>query len=331
MIEPTLVQLRIVAALLFLTTTLAVGVYLVRRKRVARLLGDAVVIRQLLGADLAAIPWPRVAPVLIAAAGLAIALLDPALAATRTSPAGPVVLLLDASGSMLVDDLGRSRLEVQREFARALVAELPDIPIGLVAFSGRAFSLTPPTLDRGAVEMYLSALDPTIVTQSGSGFGAAIRQGVGLLGAGGEGGGVLVLLGDGDETENPEASLEAAALAARQGTRIHSVGVGTNAGGPVPALDLTTGAREGHLLAPGGDPLVSRLDEGFLTAIANRTGGTFSRAEEPGSVAAVRGAILSAAGPNLPVRGIPRYGWLAGAALLLLLVEPIAARREIDR
>src|SRR5690606_19277247 len=151
---------------------------------------------------------------------------DPSLASGRRAARGPVVLLLDASSSMLADDADGRRIDAEREFARHLVEALPDVPIGIVAFAGRAFSLTPPTRDRGSVEMYLATLDPTIVTRSGSALGAAIRQGIGLLGGSDRpSGGTIVLIGDGDETDDPEAGLEAAALARRSGVVVHTVGV----------------------------------------------------------------------------------------------------------
>src|SRR5690606_35960234 len=136
--------------------------YVRRRRRMAGGIGDREIVRGLLGIDLFAIPWTRLALVAGAATALAVALADPSLASGRRAARGPVVLLLDASSSMLVDDAGSRRIDAERALARDVVAALPDVPIGIVAFAGRAFSLTPPTRDRGAIEMYLSTLDPTI-------------------------------------------------------------------------------------------------------------------------------------------------------------------------
>jgi hypothetical protein len=181
MTVPTLTVLRILAAATLLLILAGLAGHVLRRRSVARALGDPGVIRQLLGEDIGAIPWRRIVPIGLAAGLLALALLDPALAARRSGGSGPVVLLLDASGSMLVGDVGGTRIELQRAVAQAFVRAIPDLPVGIVAFAGRAFSLTPPTRDRTSVEMYLATLDPTIVTQTGSALGAAIRQGVSLL------------------------------------------------------------------------------------------------------------------------------------------------------
>src|SRR5690606_33768550 len=99
-----------------------------------------------------------------------------------------------------------------------------------------------PTPDPGALELYLEALDPAIVTQSGSSLAAAIRQATSLLSADGDGaGGTILLVSDGDAPD-PRAEIEEAArLAAGLGVRILAVGVGTERGASVPDVDLATG------------------------------------------------------------------------------------------
>jgi Ca-activated chloride channel homolog len=327
-IEPTLFQLRVIAAVFVLLLLVAITFFVLRRRRVARALGDSILIRHLLGTDLAALPWSRLVPVVLGAIALGGALLDPSLAATRSTVNGPVILLLDASGSMLVDDVGRPRLEAQRGVARALVSALPDLPVGIVAFAGRAFSLTPPTRDRGSLDMYLAALDPTMVTQSGSALGAAIRQGLGLLSASGTiAGGTIVLMGDGDETEDSEAALDAAELARRAGVTIHTVGIGSVEGAGVPALNMSTGVSEGYLQDLGGSTLVSRLNEDFLRSISRAGGGTYVLASQPDALPRLRDAIRATPNPaETPAGAFPRYAWLATAALILLVIEPIADR-----
>src|SRR5690606_22450486 len=99
-------------------------------------------------------------------------------------------------------------------------------------------------------------------------------------------------------------------------------------GGPVPAVDLTTGQAEGFLRNAGGEIEVSRVGESLLASIARRSaGGIHLSASDPaaGELLArqVRPSAATAAAP--PGR-TPRYAWLAGAALLFLLVEPVGDR-----
>ncbi|MEX2570810.1 MAG: VWA domain-containing protein [Gemmatimonadota bacterium] len=319
-----LTLMTLAAAVFTALTLLALAMYVRRRRRVADGFADADILRQLLGGDLKATPWRRIALVAAAALALAGALLDPALARDPAPRPGPVVLLLDASGSMLVDDTGPPRLELQRTAARALIQAIPDRAIGIVAFAGSAYALTPPTRDRGALEMYLAALDPTIVTQNGSALGAAIRQGLGLLAApDGAARGTIVLFGDGGETENPGAALAAAALAGDNDVRLYTVGVGTPMGGPVPALDLADGSLQGFLRDANGELLVSRLDEDLLRAIAARGEGIYLDARDAGTTGALREAIQGRAGEERQQGSVPPFIWLACFAFALLLLEPL--------
>lgn len=316
--------LRIVAGAFLLIMAAAIALYIRRRRAVAALVGDRALLRQLLGADLHRLPGLRLALVLLATAALTLALLDPTVSSAPPTRMGPAVLLLDASGSMLTDDVGPRRIDLQRELAEELAAELSEVPVGIVAFAGRAYALSPPTLDRTSVAMYLESLDPTIVTQSGSAVGAAIRQGLGLLSAAGTpAGGSLVLFSDGDDTEDADAALEAAELARENGVQVHVVGVGTPAGGPVPALDIVTGAVEGFLRNPDGSVLVSRLGVDLLESIARAGGGAYVAAGTGSVVERLAPLFEAPAAPDPAPDGLPLYAWLAGAALLLLVVEPL--------
>ena len=325
MIELTRLHLAIAAALLILALGLGLCAFVRRRGKVVAALGDAEVLRQM-GLAVDGRPWRRILVPACGGLALAGALLDPSLGAGPPARRGPVVLLLDASGSMLVHDTGAPRLAIQRELASDLVAQLGDTPIGVVAFAGRAFSLTPPTRDLGAVDMYLSTVDPTIVTQSGSALGAAIRQGLGLITAGeGGAGGTIILIGDGDETDDEAAALEAAELAGRNEISIHSLGVGSEEGAPVPSIDLSTGTASGYLTDDNGEAIISRAQPALLRDIAERSdGGVYVSAAEQGAVSRIVETIRpSGSGIGTGEGAWPLYFWLGLAAFLMLLLQPL--------
>ncbi|MDR0788439.1 MAG: VWA domain-containing protein [Gemmatimonadota bacterium] len=331
----------LIAVLLLALLGLGIASYIRRRRRVARLIGDRELTRALTGLDLGTDPWLRLA--LVALAGLAIggALLDPAVTGRRSASQGSVVLLMDASGSMLADDAGGRRLDAARTLAHLLVQALPDTPVGVVAFAGRAFSLTPPTRDAGALRMYLDAVDPTVVIQTGSASSLALRQGLGLLSTSGNAaGGTLILLGDGDETDNRDEAFDAASLARRAGVAVHTVGVGGSRDVPVPAFDPATGEIRGFLTGDDGQPLTTRRSDAFLRGLARRGGGTDfvldgSAGGDRSAQAIVRELTIrvrrSAGGADSSQReGVPLYVWLAAGALALLLAEPWLAVRELQ-
>lgn len=322
---------RVAAAALPPVLALAVWGYVRRRRAVGSRLGDRLLLARLAGEDLLAVPWRRVVPVLLAGVLLGAALLDPRWGeATEGAPVrgGAVVLVLDASSSMLVEDLPPNRLEAERAAARELLRSLPGTPAAVVVFAGRAYALVPPTVDRGALDLYLEALHPSMVTQSGSSLAAAVRQGVGLLAAGDAdpSAGALVLVSDGDAREGPEELREAVALARRAGVRIHTLGAGTAAGAPVPDIDLATGERLGVKREPGGEVAVSRLNEELLREVAASSGGSYAALSAPGAVEALATRLQGKAGTEGTGAGgrVPRYPWFAAGALLLLLGEALA-------
>jgi hypothetical protein len=74
------------------------------------------------------------------------------------------VIAVDVSRSMLAEDVAPSRLQRAVREARRLVEDLPGDRLGLIAFAGKSYILAPLTVDGGAVEMYLDALDPDIAS-----------------------------------------------------------------------------------------------------------------------------------------------------------------------
>jgi Ca-activated chloride channel homolog len=310
---------RILAAVLVPLLLLALWAFVARRRRVARAIGDRDLVRRIVGVDLARTPWAR-------------ALAAPLPGAAEPAGAGPagIVLVLDASVSMLAADAEPDRMEVMRRAARAVADGAEGTPVGIIAFAGRAYVLSPPTTDRTAIDLYLTALDPGMVVQSGSEVAGAIRQGIALLAGGGGRGGEIVLLSDGDASDEAEEIRAAATLAGRAGVRVHVGGTGRPGGAPVPAADLATGQREGVMRDPAGEVIVSRLGEDLLREVASRAGGSYLRLEREGDADRMAG-VVGRAGAAPAEQRAPIYPWLAGAAILLLLAEGAVQRREARR
>ena len=71
-----------------------------------------------------------------------------------------MVLALDASLSMMAQDERPSRLERMKEEVRRLRAVSPGDRMGVLAFAGRSYVLSPLTIDEGALDLFLDNLDP---------------------------------------------------------------------------------------------------------------------------------------------------------------------------
>lgn len=321
--RPTLLWL--VAAL---PLTVAAGVWLWtrRRRRVARALGSASLLERLGAGDLSRLPTGRLILLAVAAAALGTAAAGPRWgleSVEEQSASADLVLALDVSKSMLAQDIAPNRLERERVLARRVLRELPGDRIGLVAFAGRAYVLAPMTVDHGALQLYLDALDPEIVSQGGSSLAAAVRQATDLArGREDAGLGTVLLVTDGEALEEEEAVVEAAERAARFGITVHAVGVGTRDGSPIPASE---GEPEGYKRGPDGEIVISRLGEPLLREVASITGGRYERLGEAGATDAVlrtlRGLERTEADSQRRVREKERYGWFVLLAVLLLLVD----------
>lgn len=114
-------------------------------------------------------------PLLIGLAALAaaIALAGPRGGRTTVkaqTQALSVVLAMDISRSMLAEDTKPSRLQRAVREARRLAQDLGEDRLGLVAFAGRSYILSPLTLDGGAVTLFLDALSPELASQGERGW-----------------------------------------------------------------------------------------------------------------------------------------------------------------
>ena len=310
--------------------------YTLRRARVANALGGANMLRRFGLERLLDVAYGRIFLLALAAAALGFAAAGPRWGVAPLSGPGramSIVLALDVSKSMLAPDARPTRLEQERLFARRLLRAFPQDRFGLVAFAGNAYVMSPLTIDQGAIELYLEALDPEVASEGGSSLAAAVDQSVGLaLGRDRAGRGrAVVLISDGEALEEEGPILEAAERAARAGVVIHTVGVGTVSGSRIPDHDPETGMLLGYKRDLDGRIVISKLNEDLLRGVAQRTGGQYVRADEAGAASRLAAALNRLQRTPIEggrgVQGREQYAWFAGAALLLLALDWLFAAR----
>jgi Ca-activated chloride channel homolog len=163
-----------------------------------------------------------------------------------------IMLLLDVSLSMLSEDFSigsqrASRLEVVKQVTEKFIEGRPDDRIGLIAFSGRPYLISPLTLDHKWLIENLArlsirrvgdqtALGPSLV-EDGTAIGSALVTGANRLKDKQSRSRVIVLLTDGDNNAGNIPPLTAAEAAAALGIKIYTIGTGTNGLVPFPHSD----------------------------------------------------------------------------------------------
>lgn len=311
--------------------------YVARRRKVGRILGDQRLLERLGAAGLDRFPLERFALLIPAAIALGIAASGPQWglkAVEGSSSSVNVVLALDISKSMMARDVAPNRLERERLVVRRLLRDLTDARIGMVVFAGRAYILAPLTNDKSALQLFVDALDPEIVSQGGSSLASAITQASGLArgpeGAAGER--AVVLITDGEAHESQDEIREATERALRSRVKIYTVGVGTERGAPIPEIDPQTKKITGYKQDPFGATVISKRNTQMLEQIAEATGGKFYDLSTTGSTAAlVRQLQNLERAPGASEQGLePRDQtiWFLAIALLLLALDFIIARRS---
>ncbi len=241
-----------------------------------------------------------------------------------------VFLALDTSFSMDAMDVGPSRMEKARHIALELVEELEGNRVGLIVFSGGAFVQCPLTLDYGAARIFLDAVATGAVPEPGTNIARALEAARKGFVAKESKFKVVVLLTDGEQHEGDP--LAAAKKAREEGIVIHTVGVGTSGGEPIPVLD-EAGQVSDYKRDESGQPVLSRLDEDTLGRIALATGGKYFRASDRESeVGEIGGLIADMEGKELAsklhTRYEERFYWPLGIALCFLTAETVVSRRR---
>jgi Ca-activated chloride channel family protein len=306
-----------------------------QRRRLLRLASSTVVERVTL-VRWPALPWVRwgllVAGVLFAIVAAARPRWGIAEESLRTVGLD-IVIAIDASNSMLAEDVAPSRLTVARVVARELSRALHGDRVALVAFAGTAARMCPLTADRDALELYLDALDPSLFPQQGTDLGTAVQTALAAFGTATQTRRVLVLISDG---EDHEQALETALkqLDTNPPT-IYTVGIGTPEGAPLPQRN-EDGKVTGYRTDRDGHTVTSRLEEAALQSLARAGHGAYVRVTSAANAARdvstqIARLERTEREERLPARRAERYRWPLAAALLLLVTEAalVAPRREV--
>lgn len=188
-----------------------------------------------------------------------------------------IVIAQDISSSMLSKDFTPSRIGAARKMDSMFINQRPDDKIGLVIFSGVAFTQCPLTTDHAVIKNLLGQIHTGMLedgTAIGDGLATAVNR---LRDDPSTKSKVIVLLTDGVNNMGSVAPLTAAGIAKAFGVRVYTIGVGTMGKAMTPVAILPNGQ---YQYAPED----VQIDETLLTQIADMTGGKYFRATDNSSL-----------------------------------------------
>ena len=241
-----------------------------------------------------------------------------------------LVMAVDISRSMLAEDASPSRLRRALREARRLVQDLDGDRLGLIAFAGSSYILSPLSIDGSALTLYLDALDPDVASEGGTGMAGALRQGGELLRASSElADRVLVVFTDGEAHDTLPGIVAAAQRLQASGVRLILVAEGGRTPTRIPVRD-DRGALVGYQKDADGAVIETSRRDDVLGAAADAAQGTLVAADLPDQAGAVRDLVASyrraRATETRAERGRPR-AWLLLMLAVMVLVAQAASRR----
>lgn len=184
-----------------------------------------------------------------------------------------VIIALDVSNSMLAEDIQPNRLTRAKQAISRLVDNLDNDKIGLIVFAGDAYIQIPVTTDYISAKMFLSSINPNMVPKQGTAIGAAISLGMRSFSPGEGKSKAMIIITDGENHEDDP--IQAAEEASKAGIVIHTLGIGSTEGVPIPIMN---NGKKDYLKDVNGNTVVTKLDEEILKKIALSTNGNYVRA-----------------------------------------------------
>ena len=137
-----------------------------------------------------------------------------------------IMLAIDISQSMQIEDFTPNRLEAAKNVARDFIKGRMQDRIGIVVFSGDAFSLTPLTTDYSLLNAYLNELNFDMIESRGTAIGSALAVVTNRMRESNSKSKVCILLSDGDNTAGNIDPITSAELAAAYNIKMYTIVVG---------------------------------------------------------------------------------------------------------
>lgn len=195
-----------------------------------------------------------------------------------------IMICMDISNSMLAEDIQPNRLEASKMALSRFIDKLEGDRIGLVVFAGKSFVQLPITSDYAAAKMFINIVNPSLINEQGTDISDALDlAAVSMLPESGSEqqkqlsqmtSKVILIVSDGED--HFQEAVEMAQEVHQLGITIHTIGIGSTLGEPIPVRDRN--GNTGFKKDSEGNTVMTRLNEEILQDIAKAGGGTYIHA-----------------------------------------------------
>jgi len=246
------------------------------RKKLLQIFADKELHKTLFPTDSNLKRWTKFVLVLLALTCLVFAAANPQVGTKmqEVKQTGiDVFILLDVSNSMMAEDIKPNRLEKAKYQISNLINKLRGDRIGLIIFAGQAYIQIPLTTDYSAANLFLSAVDVNSVPTQGTAIASAINLAVDSFDTLSTQK-VIIAITDGEDHEGDVQ--KAVENAIEREIKIYAVGLGSQAGVPIPVYN-NRNQLVGFKKDRDGNTVLTKLDEAVLKRIAIDGNGKYFR------------------------------------------------------
>jgi Ca-activated chloride channel family protein len=212
-----------------------------------------------------------------------------------------------------------NRLEAVKRVTEEFIQKRPNDRIGIVAFAGRPYLVSPLTLDH---DWLLQNLERTKIglVEDGTAIGSALASASNRLKDKEAKSKLVVLLTDGENNAGRITPPTAAEAAKALGIKVYTIGSGSRGIAPFPVV-----GPQGQIL--GYQQIQVEFDERTLRDIASMTGGEYFRATDTSSLEKIFQAIDQLEKSEVQVQRIAQYRdlfpWFVLVGTVLLAAETL--------